>query len=61
MWDFVMQNYNLLYVCELVVCGFRVIGGDITCTSNIFKTRPRNYDIHIFCLDHFWIILKFIK
>ena len=56
-----MQNYNLLYVCEIVVCGFRVIGGDITCTSNIFKTRPRNYDIHIFCLDHFWIILKFIK
>ena len=43
-----MQNYNLLKLCEIVVFGFRVIGGDITCTSNIFKTRPRNYDSQTF-------------
>ena len=35
-----MQNSNLLLVCEIVLCGFRVIGGDITCTSNIFKLDP---------------------
>ena len=35
-----MQNSNRLLVCEIVVCGIRVICGDITCTSNIFKLDP---------------------
>ena len=40
MYDFGKQNSNLLLLCEIVLCGFRVIGGDITCTSNILKLDP---------------------